>query len=72
MTKVLRLQIDAENTVSSACEELHEDAYESCDTKSLQKLLDKWCSDQTGTDTCIPNYKEYVVIDWNKYKKGEM
>ena len=72
VTEILRLQIDAENIVVSACEELHEDAYEYCDTKSLQELLNKWCSDQTGTDTYIPSYKEYVVIDWNKYKKGEM
>lgn len=36
----------------------------------LQKLLDGWCKEQTGTATYYPCYKEYVKIDWSRYEKN--
>ena len=62
-----KIHVDADRVIESACEELHEDAAEQCDAKSLQKMLDHWCEDQTGTTTYYPCYKQYVVIDWDEY-----
>lgn len=61
------IYIDASNVIEDACSDLHEDANDNCDYKSLQTLLDSWCKDQTGTTTYYPCYKEYVKIDWSKY-----
>lgn len=61
------IALDADSIVENACEELHEDAYENCDTNSLQKLLNSWCEKQSGTTTYYPCYKEYVTIDWSRY-----
>ena len=67
VTSVEKIFIDAANVIEDACTSLHEDAYEQCDEKSLQELLDDWCKEQTGTTTYYPCYKQYVVIDWSKY-----
>lgn len=67
VTSVEKIYIDAANIVEDACSDLHEDAYEQCDEDSLQKLLNDWCKEQTGTTTYYPSYKQYVVIDWDKY-----
>lgn len=67
VTSVEKIFIDAANVIEDACTNLHEDAYEQCDEKSLQELLDDWCKKQTGTTTYYPCYKQYVVIDWSKY-----
>lgn len=64
---VTEISLDANNIIESACDELHEDAYENCDWDSLQKLLDEWCKKQSGTTTYYPCYKEYVKIDWSQY-----
>ena len=69
VTEKRELSIDAGSVIESVCEELHEDASDYCDYKSLQKLLDEWCKEQAGTTTYYPSYKEYVVIDWHKYDK---
>ena len=60
-TKEYRLSADASNVVKSACEELHEDAYDNCDIDSLQKLLDEWCEKQTGTTSFSPDYTIGVI-----------
>lgn len=65
---VAEISLDADSILESACDELHEDAKENCDYKSLQKLLDGWCKEQTGTTTYYPCYKEYVMIDWSRYE----
>ena len=61
------IHMDANNLIEYACSDLHEDAFEQCDTDGLQKLLDKWCKEQTGTSTYYPCYKEYVIIHWENY-----
>lgn len=58
------IHLDATQIIEEACEDLHEDAAESCDVKGLQKLLDEWCSEQYGTTSVFPNKKEYVKIYW--------
>lgn len=63
------ISIDAGSVIEDACYDLHEDASEMCDTKSLQKLLDDWCKDQTGAVTYYPCYKQYVEIDWSEYSE---
>lgn len=61
------ISIDADSVIENACDDLHEDASGNCDYGSLQKLLDDWCKEQTGTKTYYPCYKEYVKIDWSEY-----
>ena len=61
------IHMDANNLIEYACSDLHEDAVENCNTDELQKLLDKWCKEQTGTSTYYPCYKEYVIIHWENY-----
>ena len=65
------ISIDASDIIESACEELHDDAAENCDEKSLQELLDNWCEQQGGTTTYYPDYTQYVKIDWAKYEKED-
>lgn len=62
------ISLDAYDIVSMACENLHEDAAERCETKALQNMLDSWCKEQTGTTTYYPDYREYVKINWDDYK----
>lgn len=62
------ISIEAANVIDSACDKLHEDAYDNCDKEALQKILDDWCETQTGATTYYPCYKEYVRIDWSKYE----
>ena len=59
-----KIAIDAGSVVDMACNGLHEDAIGECDVNSLQKLLDDWCKEQTGTTTYYPCFKKYVKIDW--------
>lgn len=68
VTSVEKISVDAANVIENACSDLHEDAYEQCDEKSLQKLLDDWCKEQAGTTTYYPCFKQYVEIDWSKYE----
>lgn len=59
------MNMDAEDIIANACEELHEDAYENIsqsDIGELQSYLDEWCKKQTGTNTYYPCYKEYVKV----------
>lgn len=65
LTDHVNISMDADSIIESACEELHEDAYESIsyeDKKELQTVLDEWCSKQTGTRTVYLNYKMYVRV----------
>jgi len=65
LTDPVGIFMDADNIIESACEELHEDAYENIsgeDRKELQNILDEWCKKQTGTRTIYPNYKKYVRV----------
>ncbi|WP_099467839.1 hypothetical protein [Konateibacter massiliensis] len=61
---IAEVGIDAANVIENACSDLHEDASENCDYGSLQKLLDIWCKEQSGTTTYYPCYDEYITIDW--------
>lgn len=71
VTSEQKIFIDAADVIENACYELHEDASEQCDEESLQKLLDDWCKEQGGTTTYYPCFKEYVMIDWSKFRGGE-
>lgn len=65
LTDPVDISMDADSIIESACEELHEDAYENIsdkDIKELQNMLDEWCKKQTGTRTVYPNYKKYVRV----------
>lgn len=65
LTDPVDISMDANSIIESACEELHENAYENIsdeDTKELQYMLDEWCKKQTGTRTVYPNYKKYVKV----------
>lgn len=71
LTDPVDISMDADSIIESACEELHEDAYENIsdkDIKELQNILDEWCKKQTGTRTVYPNYKKYVRVkrEWFK------
>lgn len=65
------ISMDADDIISNACEELHEDASENIsgkDRKELQDMLDEWCKRQTGTRTVYPNYKKYVRVNKEWFK----
>lgn len=58
-----KIEIDATSIVETACEELHEDAYENIDDiDGLQRYLDMWCDKQSGTTTFYPCHKMYVEV----------
>lgn len=62
-TTKIGLSIDAGNIIESACEELHEDAYQNItNEKELQEFLDAWCAKQTGTDSYMVDYKYAIMI----------
>jgi hypothetical protein len=66
------LCLDAENIVSNACDELHEDAYDRVtDLNELQEFLDKWCEKQTGTKTYYEDNKVVIEIPWHLYSVYE-
>jgi len=62
-TREAKISLDADSIAESACDELHEDAYEYCDIKGLQEILDKWCKEQTDTATYYPDYKIGVRME---------
>lgn len=65
LTDPVDISMDADSIIESACEELHEDAYDNIsseDRKELQNMLDEWCKEQIGTRTVYPNYKKYVIV----------
>lgn len=71
LTDPVDISMNADSIVESACEELHEDAYENIsgeDMGELQHMLDEWCKKQIGTRTVYPNYKKYVRVkkEWFK------
>lgn len=63
ITSETSLSFDASNVLEGACEDLHEDARENCDTKSLQTILDEYAAKQTGTETYFPSYEQFVRVE---------
>ena len=63
VTEEERIHLDAWSIIEDACDDLHEDAAESCDCETLQTLLDIWCEAQTGTTTYYPCYDKYVRVN---------
>lgn len=60
------LSLNACDILSNACEELHEDAYDSIgdkDIKEMQDFFDEWCKGQTGTTTYSVNYNYCILIN---------
>ena len=65
-TTTLELQLDAQDIVESACDEMHEDAMDSIGVvaiKELQELLDKWLVENTrGVKTYYPDFKIAIEL----------
>lgn len=64
-TQTDMMHINADYIIEEACEDLHEDAYESIDytdIKELQKMLDDWCKEQTCTVTYYPDYTYAIKV----------
>lgn len=68
VTEEINISLDAYSICENACDELHEDAMDNCDIKSLQEVLDDWCKKQTGTTTYSPCYREYVKVEEEWFK----
>ena len=63
-TYCCNLHLCAEDILETACEELHEGAYDSLvDFEELQIYLDTWCKKQTGARTYYVDYKNLVLLD---------
>jgi len=60
-TTKVGIEIDASSVIESACDGLHEDAMERCNSQELQKILDEWSKKQDGATTYYPNYKIGVI-----------
>lgn len=61
-----KISMDAYSIIESACEELHEDAFDDIGEDSiteLQNYLDDWCRNQTCTETYCPDYSQYVKVE---------
>jgi len=68
-TTKISIEIDADDVASNACENLFEDAVYCCDIAALQKVLDDWCKQQTGTTTYIPDFSTGVIVFENTLYK---
>ena len=66
-TSCTQISMDADTIIEQATDELWEGARDNCDCKGLQELLDKWCSEQSGTSTYYVNYKYAIKIPWEIY-----
>jgi len=58
-----KISISADDVATTACEDLHEDACDHCDVKSLQSVLDAWCAEQSGTTSYYPDFSVGVVSE---------
>lgn len=64
------IHIDADDIIENACQELHEDACDWIDRESrneLQKFLDDWCLEQTGTLTYEVDYTYAILLNDDEY-----
>lgn len=68
-TSCTRISLGASLIIEQATGDLWEGASDNCDYKSLQEMLDKWCSEQSGTDTYWMDYKYAVRIPWEDYNR---
>ena len=69
VTEELNLSFDVDNILEDACEDLHEDASDSCNREELQKLLDEYASRQQGTRSYYPCYEKYVRVERTIYER---
>lgn len=68
-TVVCKINLDAENILQWACDDLHEDAYDNLvDVDELQEFLNKWAEKQTGTETYYESSTYAIEIPWHLYK----
>lgn len=68
-TEPIEISLDASDIVSSATEDLYEDAYDDVSTQSIKELqdyLDNWCK-TCGVRTTYIESKYKVRIPWEKY-----
>jgi hypothetical protein len=68
-----QIKMDAAGIVEQAIEDsgLHEDAWDAISEQSidkLQKLLDDWCSRETGTRTYCYDHEYAIEIPWEDYE----
>lgn len=66
-TSCTKISLDADWIIEQATDDLWEGASDNCDYKSLQEAIDKWCAEQSGTETYLENYKYAVRIPWELY-----
>lgn len=65
------IELDVDNILEYACEELHENSYENIsdeDYNELKTFLQQWCAKQTGTATSYPNYRCSIMVPWEDGK----
>ena len=70
-TEKIEMSLDASSIISSACEDLYEDAYDdigSAAIAELQEYLDKW-KKKYGRDAFILTTKHAIRIPWEDYKE---
>ena len=63
------IEIDIDNAIGCACEELHEEAYDNISNKDYKELKDfvsNWCKKQTGTTTYYPDYRYAIKVPWGE------
>ena len=64
------IDIDIDNVIEQACEDLYEGAYESIsneDYKEIKDFVKSWCKKQTGTTTYYPNYHYAIKVPWEEF-----
>jgi len=65
-TTELKINIDAYSMVMQACEDLHEDAFDSIsntDISILQDMINDWIEKQLNTTSYVPNYKVGIIFE---------
>ena len=64
-----QIEIDTDNIIENACEDLHEDARSGISDKDyieLKNFVEQWCNKQTGTITFYPDYNYAIEIPWEE------
>lgn len=70
-TEKIEMSLDASDIVSSACEDLYEDAYDNIGSAAiaeLQESLDEW-KQKYGPDAFTMTFKHAIRIPWEDYKE---
>lgn len=72
ITEPVEMDIDAQNIIEQATDDLYEDAYDDISyeaKKELQEFLDSWCKRCGVSTTYFESHKYKVRIPWEEYDK---